>query len=107
MSRTYLHTQQAKFKEELYKEDSVVQRFRGNTRWWFRGILPHAKKHGWHKLANKHEGRHNYYTDDLHFSSNCKLQLRHSDARRFYLQEKIENFFAPIKEPRFRKTKIK
>lgn len=103
MSRTYLHTQQAKYREELYEEQDFMQRYI-NGRQFYWQEFPHSKKLGWHKLANLYEWRHERTKENFFNSRSCK-QLRHTIARRYYLSEKKEHNFAPIIEPRFRKNK--
>ena len=103
MSRTYLHIQQAKYKEGLHKKElGFVKSFGYN---WYGCRLPHGKKRGWHKLANLYEWSHQRKVNQLW--GRGKMQLRHKIARKEYMKEEYEYRFCPMLRPSFRTTKYK
>ena len=107
MSRTYLHIQQAKYKEEIYEQQDYMERYRTTSyinRYHY--DFPHRPNLGWHKLANKFEWQHEKATYQ-HESSNARKQLRHKIAKKDYLQQEIEYGFRPMYRPRFRLNKFK
>ena len=107
MSRTYLHIQQAKYKEEIYKQQDYMERYRSTSyinRYSY--SFPHRSNLGWHKLANKYEWHHERMTHYHENSKSCK-QIRHKIARKDYLQQEIEYGFRPIYRPKFRLNKFR
>lgn len=104
MSRTYLHIQQAKFKEGLHEKELGFVKSFGN--YWYGCRLPHGKKRGWHKLANLYEWGHERKVNQLNWGRG-KMNLRHKIAKKEYLKEEYEYGLCPMFRPKFRTTKRK